>query len=144
MSAYFRSSFYKRFTRFVLQALSGNLSLRYSIMACIFISTVILAYVSMQIYASRIIESNSRLRTQETLCREQLNELTGRYMSLSSRKRIVHYCEKKLNMTETGDDSLVRVAVETNAVDDLLLVGEYKKETWYPTPLAFRNARSSR
>lgn len=117
MKSYFRSSIYKRFTRFALTILSGNASMRSMILVCVISALIILAYVSTQIYAARTLDNVSELKQQQTLLQDNVNRLTARYAAVSSRSNVINYCEKNLGMVKATDTAVIRIAVEEGDSD---------------------------
>lgn len=115
MSSYFRSNMYKKFIRLLVSVISGNASMRTLILVCGVSVLVILAYVSTQIYSARLLDTVFELKQQKVLLQETVNDLTGIQASMSSRSKVIGYCEQKLGMTKAADDAVIRVAVEESA-----------------------------
>ncbi|MBI4721072.1 MAG: hypothetical protein HY770_07635 [Chitinivibrionia bacterium] len=78
---------------------------------------VILAYVSTQIYSAKLLDAVLALKQEKVLLQETVNDLTGVQASLSSRAKVIGYCEEKLGMTKAPDEAVIRVAVEERAHD---------------------------
>jgi len=139
MNDYFNASLYRRFTNLLVNALSGNLSLRSTIIGCSFAALLLLGYVSMQIYVSRIAEKNAKLKREEKAYVEKINVLTSRYMQLSSRERVVGYCVKRLGMVEADTGSLVRVSIREKSETPPVAAKRGRKDIGKYSPLAFHN-----
>ena len=74
-------------------------------------AVVLLAYVSTQVYTSSLMEDIAELKRTRRDSKEEIGLLMAEYMSLSSKRRIANYCEKKLGMVPAGSERMHRVSV---------------------------------
>lgn len=139
MRSYFHSSIYKKFTRFAITILSGHASMRSMILVCAGSALVILGYVSTQIYAAKTLDTVSDLKQRHTVLQDNVNQLTGEYASISSRSKVIEYCETKLHMVRAGDAAVIRIAVEEGDSDLPVLAHMPANTVWSNTHLAIRN-----
>lgn len=102
---------YKRFSRLVVSALTGQNRVSVTILVYSVIALLLLAYVSAQIYAGVLQQEIAALEQQRLDSKEALNKLTGRYVSLSSRARVSEYCETKLGMARVSGENFEVLAV---------------------------------
>lgn len=138
MNSYFHSSIYKKFTRFALTILSGHASMRSMILVCAGSALIVLAYVSTQIYAAKTLDVVSDLKQRQTILLDSVNQLTGDYASISSRSKVIDYCESKLGMVKAEDASVIRIAVEEGRSDQPALAHMPANTVWSQTHLAKR------
>jgi cell division protein FtsL len=138
VTAYFRTNIYKKFARLLLLTLTGHAKMRTMILTCSILASVILAYVSTQIYASKVQERVTDLKKQQILLTEKINDMAAEYTLSSSRSKVVDYCEKKLGMVKAGDRSMIRVAVEEESSFPELAKSP-GSEIWKETHLALGN-----
>ncbi|NIM19603.1 MAG: hypothetical protein GTO51_04385 [Candidatus Latescibacteria bacterium] len=113
MSGYLKGSVYKRFSKFIASVISGHAGVPITIVVFSVCAVLLLAYVTTQIYSSVLTERISNLEKQQLLYREKLHTLTSEITSLTSRERIVGYCEDRLGMIEADSESLKRVAIDS-------------------------------
>lgn len=106
---------HKRFTRFVVSAVTGRSKVGVTIFVYSLLAALLLVYVSAQIYAGVLRAEISSLEKQRLASKEAYNKLYGRYVSLSSRGPVSEYCETVLKMKSVGEETLEIVAV----TDDL-------------------------
>jgi hypothetical protein len=112
-----RYGLYKRFSRLVFSAVTGQTRVGVTVFVYSVLAVLLLAYVSAQIYAGVLRQEIAVLEQDRLDSRETLYKLTGSYVSLSSRARVSEYCESKLRMVRVGGDSFEVVAV-ADELDD--------------------------
>jgi hypothetical protein len=78
---------------------------------------LLLAYVSVQIYAGVLRQEIAVLELQRSEGKETLNRLTGELVLNSSRERVVDYCENKLGMVRLGIDGFEVLAANEGAAE---------------------------
>jgi hypothetical protein len=133
---------YKKFTRLLVTVISGNASMRTLILVCGVSVLVILAYVSTQIYSARLLDTVIELKQKRLLLQETVNDLTGVQASLSSRSKVIGYCEEKLGMAKAADDAVIRVAVEESARELPEIARISEKDERLQTHLAIRTTNN--
>lgn len=96
----------------MVDALTGRLGVVMMTLAYAALAVLLLAYTSIQIYTSTLMEDVARLKRTQREQRERVGVLTAEYTSLSSRTRIGDYCEKRLGMVQADPAEVVRVVVD--------------------------------
>ena len=139
MRSYFHSSIYKKFTRFAITILSGHASMRSMILVCAGSALIILGYVSTQIYAAKTLDTVSDLKQRHTVLQDSVNQLMGDYASISSRSKVIEYCETKLHMVKAGDAAVIRIAVEEGENDLPVMAHMPANTVWSHMLMAKRN-----
>ena len=107
-----RNSLYKKFSRLMVSALTGQTKVGVTIFVYSVLALVLLAYVLVQIYAGVLRQEIAGLKQERGDLKEALNKLTGDYVSLSSRSRVSQYCENELGMVTARGENLEVVAVD--------------------------------
>jgi cell division protein FtsL len=110
-----RNDPYRKFSRLMVSALTGHSRVSVTIAVYSLVALLLLAYVSVQIYAGVLRQEIAFLEQQRAEAKETLNKLTGEFVSLSSRDRVVEYCEKKLGMVRLDGGSFQVLAVNEGA-----------------------------
>jgi hypothetical protein len=139
MKSYFHSSIYKKFTRFAITLLSGHASMRSMILVCAGSALIILAYVSTQIYAAKTLDTVSDLKQRRTVLLDSVNQLTGDYAAISSRSKVIDYCETKLGMVKAEDSAVIRIAIDEGNHDLPVLAHLPANAVWSQVHLAEGN-----
>jgi len=111
MSKTIRNEPYRKFSRFMFSAIAGHGRVGVTILVYSAFALLLLAYVSVQIYAGMLRQEIAALEKQRLDSREALNKLTGRYVSVSSRARVAEFCEAELGMVRIGGKDFEVVAV---------------------------------
>jgi cell division protein FtsL len=106
-----RQDVYRKFSRFAVTALTGQTKVGATIAVYTLCALLLLAYVSVQIYAGVLRQEISQLKLARSEVKEALNKLTGDYVSLSSRERVSDYCENRLGMVRVGWEDFEVLAV---------------------------------
>lgn len=106
------SGIYRRFSHVLISALSGQARVPVTIVVYSAIAVTLLAYVSAQISASVLTQEIAELKQQRQIQKERLNKVTSEYVSLSSRTRVMHYCETVLKMIPAEMSVMERFAVK--------------------------------
>jgi cell division protein FtsL len=96
----------------MVSAFTGHTRVGVTIAVYSVCAVLLLAYVSVQIYAGVLRQEISALKQERGEVREAMNKLTGEYVSLSSRSRIADYCENKLGMVRVEGESFEVIAVK--------------------------------
>lgn len=110
---------YRKFSRLMVSALTGHSKVAVTIAVYSVVALLLLAYVSVQIYAGVLRQEIALLEQQRVEAKEALNKLTGDFVSLSSRDRVVEYCEKKLGMVRLDGDNFEVLAVNKGAAEPI-------------------------
>lgn len=112
---------YIRFIHFLWAMCTGRVDMRSFILGCSLLSLLALAHVTLQIYSADLKETISELKNDQFALVERLNHLRSERARLSSRKRVMEYCEKKLGMVRAGGHTIIRVAVQPLGKETLSL-----------------------
>lgn len=139
MKSHFHSNIYKKFTKFAITILSGHASMRSMMLVCVGSAMIILVYVSTQIYAAKTLDTVAELKQRHAALQDSINQLTGDYAAISSRSKVIEYCEKKLSMVKAEDTALIRIAVEEGDRGLTALAHLPANTVWSQTHLAKRN-----
>ncbi|MEJ2720943.1 MAG: hypothetical protein P8181_07350 [bacterium] len=97
-----QNNIYRQFSRVMVSALTGQAKVGVTIVVYSAIAMLLLAYVSAQIYAGVLMQEIAELKQARCELKEEANELTGKYVSLSSRNRVSRYCRDRLGMVEAA------------------------------------------
>jgi len=106
---------YRKFSRLMMSALMGHSRVGVTIAVYSAVALLLLAYVSVQIYAGMLRQEIALLEQQRVEAKETLNKLTGEFVSLSSRDRVIDYCENKLGMVRLDGENFEVLAVNEGA-----------------------------
>ncbi|MBP2681667.1 MAG: hypothetical protein H6Q78_1530 [Candidatus Krumholzibacteriota bacterium] len=98
-----------------MSALMGHSRVGVTIAVYSAVALLLLAYVSVQIYAGMLRQEIALLEQQRVEAKETLNKLTGEFVSLSSRDRVIDYCENKLGMVRLDGENFEVLAVNKGA-----------------------------
>lgn len=131
-----RMPIYKRFCQIVLSSLSGQGSVLATVTFYAVVAALLLAYVSAQILTGALTQEITELRTSRSALSEDLNRLTGEYVSLTSRARVSDYCREKLGMVEASQGILERVVLRLD--DDMFLEPSTLTRNQSAVPDAYR------
>ena len=112
MSKSIKHGLYGRFANFIVYAVTGRSGVGVTVFVYSVVAVLLLAYVSVQIYAGVLRQEVAALEQRRLDSRDALNKLYSRYVSLSSRACISEYCRNKLGMVDVGDGNLEIVAVD--------------------------------
>ena len=112
-----RNDLSKKFSRLLVSALTGHAKVAVTIAVYSVFALLLLAYVSVQIYAGVLRQEISALEHQRSEAKETLNKLTGEFVLDSSRDRVIDYCETKLGMVRLGIDNFEVIAANDRAAD---------------------------
>lgn len=107
-----RNNIYKRFSNVLLSALTGQAKVGVTIIVYFVIALLLLSYVSAQVYGEMLSQEIADLKQTRCDLKENLNKLTGDYVSLSSRSQVSRFCEHELGMVKVGGESFEILAVE--------------------------------
>lgn len=138
-----RHGLYRRFSRLVFSAVSGQARVGVTIVVYSAFAVLLLAYVSAQIYAGVLRQEIAALEKQRVESREAMFKLTGAYVSLSSRGRVSEYCENELRMVKVGGEGFEVIAV-TDDIDDRAPVALTSKSEALPPANGYTSRRSDR
>lgn len=107
----------RKFSRLLVSALTGHAKVAVTIAVYSVFAILLLAYVSVQIYAGVLRQEISALEHQRSEAKETLNKLTGEFVLNSSRDRVIDYCETKLGMVRLGIDNFEVIAANDGVAD---------------------------
>ena len=108
---------YRKFSRLMMSALLGHSRVGVTIAVYSAVALLLLAYVSVQIYAGMLRQEIALLEQQRVEAKETLNKLTGEFVLNSSRDRVIDYCETKLGMVRLGIDNFEVIAANDGVAD---------------------------
>ena len=108
---------YRKFSRLMVSALTGHSKVAVTIAVYSVVALLLLAYVSVQIYAGVLRQEIAMLEQQRVEAKEALNNLTGEFVLLSSRDRVVEYCENRLGMVRLDGENFEVLAVNEGAAE---------------------------
>jgi cell division protein FtsL len=114
-----RNDPYRKFSRLTVAALTGHTKVAVTIAVYSVVALLLLAYVSVQIYAGVLRQEIALLEQQRVETKEALNKLTGEFVSLSSRDRVIEYCENKLGMVRLDGENFEVLAVRKDAAEPI-------------------------
>jgi cell division protein FtsL len=112
-----RTDPYRKFSHLMISALTGHSKVAVTIAVYSVVALLLLAYVSVQIYAGVLRQEIALLEQQRVEAKEALNKLTGEFVSLSSRDRVIEYCENKLGMVRLDGENFEVLAVNKGAAE---------------------------
>jgi hypothetical protein len=107
---------YRKLGHVLVTALMGNARLSTTIAVYSLVAVLLLTYVSLQVMTGMLTQEIAELTQEKNIRGERLNRLTATQVSLSSRDRVIAYCEATLGMKQASDTSYERFAVS----DELL------------------------
>jgi len=132
-----RNDPYRKFSRLMLSALTGHSKVGVTIAVYSAVALLLLAYVSVQIYAGVLRQEIVVLEQQRVETKETLNKLTGEFVRLSSRDRVIEYCEKKLGMVRLDGENFEVLAVNKNAAEPAAPVALTEAQDVIPSPARY-------
>ena len=128
------NTIYKQFSQVMLSALTGQAKVGVTIAVYATIATLLLTYVSAQIYAGVLMQEIAELKQARCDLNEEANTLTGDYVSLSSRKRVSEFCERRLGMVEAAAGESFEILAVRDVHDEFNIPMELtRRQTVIPT-----------
>jgi cell division protein FtsL len=110
------NSGYRKFSRFVADALTGRLGVAAMVLGYSACAVGLLVYVSSQVYTFSLMEDISKLEREQKVLKETVGLLTEDYAELSSMERITRICSNKLGMSPADAGGVIRVSIDTDWV----------------------------
>jgi hypothetical protein len=137
-----RKGLYRKFSHLLVSALTGQMKVGVTIFVYSVFALLLLAYVSVQIYAGVLRQDIAGLKLERSDLKESLNKLTGDYVSISSRSRVSRYCETELGMVRVGGEDLQVLAVDDREAEFATPVALTKKQGAMPSAYRYTYRQS--
>lgn len=103
----------RRTIQLLSDALAGRRGIAWMVLSYGSFAVLLLAYVSIQVYTSSLMEDVSQRKREARDITEEIGLLTLSYTALTSKSRISEHCEERLGMRVADAEALRRISVNS-------------------------------